>query len=469
MRFILILSLVLFGYAEVFSQSIKYVFYFIGDGMGVNQVNGTEMYFAEKEDTIGVKSLSFTQFPASGLVTTYSKTNSVTDSAAGGTALACGEKTSNGTIGMNADHTEPIYSVAQMAKTKGAKVGIITSVSIDHATPASFYAHQPNRNMYYEIACQIPDAGFDFYGGAGFVSPNHNYKKNEVVSVYEILKRRNYNILEGVKGYQDGKSKENLVMIEKRGQNESLNLAIDRKEGDLTLKQITECAIRTLYNRNRGFFLMVEGGMIDWACHSNDAASLFNEVKDMDDAVKIALEFYEKYPEETLIVVTADHETGGLSLGNGPYELNLKLLAGQKASVNELSDKIQELAKGGKFVEWTTVRGILKEYLGFWDTVKLSKEEREELRDVYNEVFVGNDDSSKEGVTYSDAGKIAVKAVSILNKKANIAWGSNGHSAGYVPVFAIGKGCEVFNGKMDNTEIPEKIAELAGYILEKEK
>lgn len=468
-RLLLIFSLVLLVSADMFPQSIKYVFYFIGDGMGVNQVNGTEMYLAEKEDTIGVKSLSFTQFPASGLVTTFSRTNSVTDSAAGGTALACGEKTSNGTIGMNADRTEPLYSVAQWAKTSGAKVGVITSVSVDHATPAAFYAHQPDRNMYYEIACQIPEAGFDFYGGAGFLSPNMNFNKKEVVSVYEILKRRNYNVVEGLKGFEENRGKDNIVMIEKTGKNESMKLAIDRKEGDLTLEQLTECAIRSLFNRNKGFFLMVEGGMIDWACHSNDAASLFNEVADMDEAVKVALKFYKRFPKETLIVVTADHETGGLSLGNGPYELNLKLLANQKVSVNELSNKIKALSKGGKQVEWNTIRELLKENLGFWDTVRLNKEEREELRNAYNDVFVKKEETQEEKAMYSDAGEIAVTAIKILNSKANIAWGSKGHSAGYVPVFAIGEGSEAFVGKIDNTEIAEKISELAGYIKEREE
>lgn len=454
---------------NAFSQtSIKYVFYFIGDGMGVNQVNGTEMYLAEKEDTIGVKSLCFTGFPTVGLVTTYSKRNSVTDSAAGGTALACGEKTSNGTIGMNANHSEPIYSVAQWAKSSGANVGVITSVGIDHATPASFYAHQPNRNNYYEIACQIPDAGFDFYGGSGFISPSNNSSGKEVVSVYEILKRRNYNIIVGLENYEENKNRGNLVMIEKREKNDALKLAIDREEGDMTLKQLTECAIRSLYDRNKGFFLMIEGGLIDWACHSNDAASVFNEVADMDEAVKVAYEFYKKYPEETLIVVTADHETGGISLGNGPYELNLKLLANQKVSKDRLAEKITELSGKDGNVEWEDVRKVLMENLGFWDTIRLKRDETEELKEAYNDEFVEKEEN-EEKVMYSNAGKVASVAIKILNRRANIAWGSSGHSAGYVPVFAIGEGSETFSGKIDNTDIPHKISELAGYGQEKAK
>ena len=130
----------------------KYAFYFIGDGMGINQVNGTEMYLAERAGKIGVEPLNFTTFPVRNFVTTYSAYNSVTCSAAAGTALATGEKTKNGTIAMDKEHKVPVYSIATKAKELGMKVGIATNNSIDHATPACFYAHQPDRNMTYEIA-----------------------------------------------------------------------------------------------------------------------------------------------------------------------------------------------------------------------------------------------------------------------------------------------------------------------------
>ena len=131
-----------------YGQKAKYVFYFIGDGMGVNQVNATEMYLAEQEGRIGVKPLLFASFPASGLATTYSLTNSVTDSSAGGTALSTGSKTYNGAIGVDANKNT-LQTVAERAKKSGKRVGVSTSVSVDHATPAAFYAHQADRNWYY--------------------------------------------------------------------------------------------------------------------------------------------------------------------------------------------------------------------------------------------------------------------------------------------------------------------------------
>lgn len=458
-----LLSLTLLMSVSAFGQqNIKYVFYFIGDGMGVNQVNGTEMYLAEKEGRIGTESLCFTQFPVATLVTTYSTKNSVTDSSAAGTALACGQKTVNGTIGMNGEHTSPIYSVAQWAKDSGKNVGVATSVSIDHATPAAFYAHQPDRNMYYEIACDLPLSGFDFFAGAGFLSPEKAFKGESAESVFDVLKSKGYNVVYGLKGFKGMKNKENVVLVEKDGRGESLNLAIDREEGDLTLPQITECAIETLTQNDKGFFLMIEGGMIDWACHANDAASVFTEVQDMDNAVKIAYEFYKQHPDETLIVVTADHETGGISLGNGPYELKLSLLENQKGSITKLSKLITDLRNQNKKVEWSDFQNLLKENMGFWDKFEPSKEETAELKEAFEDAFEEHESHTSKTM-YAEVEELSAIAIKIMANNAHIEWGSHGHSAGYVPLFAIGKGSETFVGKIDNTQIAHKIAELAGY------
>lgn len=152
--------------------------------------------------------------------------------------------------------------------------------------------------------------------------------------------------------------------------------ALDRKENDLTLAQITESAIDFLTKgNNKGFFLMVEGGKIDWACHANDAATVFNEVKDMDNAVKVAYEFYKKHPKETLIVITADHETGGIVLGTGKYALNLKALQYQKNSTDGLSQRISELRKSkDNKVTWEDMKTFIGEEMGFWKQFPISWE-----------------------------------------------------------------------------------------------
>lgn len=446
-------------------KKAKYVFYFIGDGMGVNQVNGTEMYLAQKKGVIGIEPLHFTQFPVVNFATTYSKYNSVTCSAAAGTALATGTKTKNGTIGMDSLRKNPLYSVAVQAKNAGKKVGITTSVSVDHATPAAFYAHQPERGMYYEIATDLPKTGFDLYAGAGFLQYNSK-KDTTAASIRSILQDSGYVLLRGIEEFKEKAGEASkVVFTQKKGaSNSSLSYAIDRKEGDLTLAQITENAIDFLTkNNDRGFFLMVEGGKIDWACHTNDAATAFQEVVDMDAAVKVALDFYEKHPDETLIVITADHETGGIALGTGKYLLNLGVLQYQKVSKDGLTAKIKKLRKEkNNKVSWEEVQELLRENLGFWDQVALSEQQEKTLKEVYKNSFRGKKVEMEKNL-YSSNEPLAKEAVKMLDDIAMIGWTSGGHSAGVVPVYAIGAGSQLFNGKLDNTDIPKKIAEAAGY------
>ena len=448
-----------------YAGQAKYVFYFIGDGMGVNQVNGTEMYLAEQEGRIGVKPLLFTTFPVASVATTFSATNSITDSSAAGTALATGEKTYNGAIGMD-DEKNVLQTVAEKAKKAGKKVGITTSVSVDHATPAAFYAHQPNRSMYYEIALDIPKAGFDFHAGGGFLKPATTADKKAAPSIFPIMEEAGYTIARGLDEYKaKAADAKKMILIQKEGAQPScLPYAIDRKEGDLTLAEITESAISFLTKGNdKGFFLMVEGGKIDWACHSNDPATVFEEVIDMDNAVKVAYEFYKKHPKETLIVVTADHETGGLGLGTGKYELHLKSLLNQKQSQDLLSKAITDLRKekSGR-ASWEQVKALLADKMGFWKELPLTWEQEKMLRDEYETSFVKNKVVFEESL-YAKTEPLAAAARKVMSRIAMVGWTSTGHTAEYVPVFAIGAGSDLFTGKMDNTEIPKRIAKAAGY------
>lgn len=444
----------------------KYVFYFIGDGMGVNQVNGTEMYRAEQENgRIGVAPLLFTQFPVATMATTFSITNSVTDSAAAGTALATGKKTYNHAIGVDINKA-PIQSVAEKAKKAGKRVGVTTSVSVDHATPASFYAHQPDRDMYYEIALDLIKANFDFYAGSGFLKPQTAFDKKEMPSIFPLFDQAGYAV---ARGYNDYKTKahqaQKMILIQEQGKEASaLPYAIDRDKTDLTLSQITESAISFLTKgKNKGFFLMVEGGKIDWACHANDGATVFNEVVDLDNAIKVAYEFYKKHPKETLIVVTADHETGGIALGTGQYALNLKALKYQKHSVDQLSSEISNLRKSkGNKVTWEEMKMFLGETMGLWKELPVSWEQEKKLHDEFERSFVQNKVKFAESL-YAKSEPMAAKAKEVLNEIAMVSWASGSHSAGYVPVYAVGAGADLFKGKMDNIEIPERIAKAAGY------
>lgn len=463
------LLLVLSGYA----QQAKYVFYFIGDGMGVNQVQGTELYCGELEGKIGITPIWFTQFPYATTATTFSATNGVTDSAAAGTALATGNKTQNGTIGMKQDLQTEVSSVAVWAKNKGCRVGVTTSVSVDHATPAAFYAHDPSRGSYYKIGTDLYKAGFDFYAGSDFIDPNNKDNKDgNSENLYTMAEKNGYTIARGYKDYlKKCKKADKMILFQSEKASEkdrtAIPYAIDRTKDDLTLADITRSAINFLSkDLSKGFFLMIEGGKIDWACHSNDAATAFHEVADMDEAVKVAYEFYSQHPDETLIVVTADHETGGFVLGTGAYKLNLQVLKNQKVSESGFTRILNELRKKyNNNVSWEKVQQALKENFGFWDKVKLNEKQEERLLAKYNDTFKGKE-AKLEKSEYAQDEPLAAEAKRIIDEIALVGWTSGGHSAGYVPVFAIGAGADLFQGRIDNTEIPIKIAKAAGYTAE---
>ena len=468
-RFSVILTVLLTMFVtQVAAQQARYIFYFIGDGMGVNQVNGTEAMGAELQGRIGTEPLLFTQFPYCGLVTTYSATNGVTDSAAGGTALATGYKTKNGTLGMLKDQKTVIYSIAVKAKEAGMRVGIGTSVSVDHATPASFYAHTPSRSNYYDIGKDLIKAGFDFYAGSDFQKPVSKKAAAEG-SLYEQCEAAGYTIARGYADYQKKNDKaQRLILLQTEEASKrdrySIPYAIDREKGDMTLQEITNAAIDFLSeDSDKGFFMMIEGGKIDWACHANDAGTVFREVEDLDNAVELAYDFYKKHPQETLIVITADHETGGIGLGTGEYAQTLKALGEQKMSVNKLSNKMNELRRQtGNKVTWEMAKDLISDSFGLWSRVSLTEKQEARLKETFDKTFLNQQPALDESEYQKDE-PLATVAKEVINEIAMVGWMSGSHSNGYVPVFAIGAGAERFCHKMDNTDIPKKICEAAGW------
>ncbi len=444
-RFVLVVCTVLctlYSFGE-----IKYVFYFIGDGMGSNQVLGAEMYrSALQGEPLGRVQTLMTTFPYSGSAGSYSKSNGITDSAAAGTCLATGQKTKNGMLGLGPDSAR-LTTIAEDLKAQGWGIGIMTTVAIDHATPGAFYGHVAKRSMYYEIGQQLSESGFDFFGGAGFHYPQGKKNKEEV-NLYRLAEERGYTVVHRMEELSEIPESRytdisKMILVQKdddQGTKHGSNLsyAIDRKEGDLTLRQIVRTAIPFLAARHERFFMMVEGGMVDYACHGDDAATAFGEVWDMDEAMREAYAFYEQHPDETLIVVTADHETGGLALGNSDYTLHLDVLQHQHCSAWVLNDLFAQLYKEKRKPSWEDVKQIYKEQLGFWDKVEITAAEERELKTLYK---------SARAKDFGDAG------IALLNKKAHIGWTTRAHSAHVVPIFAIGPGAEIFSGWHDNTEI----------------
>ena len=449
----------------------KYVFYFIGDGMGVNQVNAAETYLGAMQGRIGIEPLCFPSFPYAAFVNTQSATNGVTDSAAGGTALACGQKTKNGTLGMLKHLVTPISSIADWARNSGAAVGITTSVAVDHATPAAFYAHVKERHEQYTIGKQLIESGNDFYAGSDFTIPNDPEYPNGT-SLYESAVAKGFTIARGYAEYQKAadKAKRMILFQSEEASNAdrySIPYALDRKEGALSLTDITRAGIDFLMKKQgekNGFFMMIEGGKIDWACHANDMAFI-PELIDMDNAVRVAYEFYKQHPDETLIIVTADHETGGLVLARNLYELHLDVIGHQRITIERLGKELHKMhdVQGDK-LEWNTVKTFITENFGFWDKVQLTDNQTKRLEDAFRKIMNGTSQDLK--TLYQKDDELAVTVRNIQAECALVGWQVTGHSNGYVPCFAVGVGAERIHGRIDNTEIPQIVANIAGWKAE---
>lgn len=469
-RLSLAIAFLCFVVLSSFGQQAKYVFYFIGDGMGVNHVNAAETYLGALEGRIGIGELCFPSFPYAAMVNTQSGSNGVTDSAAAGTALSTGCKSYNGTLGMLTDRKTEVTSVAKWAHDAGAAVGVSTSVSIDHATPAAFYAHVKHRSQMYEIGQQLTKTDYDFFGGSDFAKPKNPEEGGP--DLYEQAKAAGYTIVRGYKNYQKAAKKADKIILFQTGKGSmndqgSIPYAIDRTSTDLTLSDITRAGINFLTKKQKekdGFFLMVEGGKIDYAGHANDMATMIRELIDMDDAVKVAYEFYQQHPDETLIVITADHETGGLVLGGPGYDLGLDRLRYQTMSVAKLSNELKKMHdKYGENYNFDVVKDYLKQNFGFWDKLKFTEDQNNRIQTAFENVMAGKGQDVES--LYQKDDELASTVRKVMQEQALITWCTGNHSNSYVPVYAIGAGADQFCGRIDNTEIPKRIAKAAGWAM----
>ncbi len=269
----------------------------IGDGMGLSQVSSV-FYFGEGNT-------NFTRFTEIGLFGTSSATEEITDSSAGGTAFACGEKTYNGAVGLNADSVE-IPNLVELLSLKGYNTGVISTSSVTHATPASFYAHVPSRKREEKIAKQLVSSEIDFFAGGGISFFNGRTDK---VNLLDQLSANGFQINTRIESeVPDSNSKYGFLLAE-----DGMPTMIDGR-GDF-LTDYTKFALDYFSRSGNNFFLMVEGSQIDWAGHANDTDYLIGEMIDFDRTVGIALD-YAKQMGNTLVIVLADHETGGFALSS---------------------------------------------------------------------------------------------------------------------------------------------------------
>lgn len=453
---------------EYKGKAPKYVFLFIGDGLGFPQTQSTELFLSTQK---GEKvKLSYSSFPAQGITTTHAKDRYITGSAAAATAMACGEKTSIGTVAMDADKSRELKTIAEYAKEAGKKVGIISSVSIDHATPACFYAHQSSRNHYYEIALQMADSGFDYFGGGGAKGNKESKRKdkdgNLRQDIVDVMKEAGYKVAQTQNDLENCKAGDKVFAFNHTLDSDAaLYFDMDSRQEDISLARFTREGIRLLDNE-KGFFMMIEGGKIDWACHANDAYAAITDVLAFDKAVQEALAFYEKHPRETLIVLSGDHECGGMTIGfaGTGYETYFGLLAEQKASYIEMDKKIAALKEEGR-LNWDSLLVLLKEVyaLGKGELVLTDYEKRllKKALAAYGEV--NQLDEQEMTVLFGGYNPLTVTATHILNQKAGIGWTSFKHTGVAIGTYAKGSGAELFNGYYDNTDIFHKIMAIARY------
>ncbi len=407
----------------------KYVFLFIGDGMALAQVSAAEIYtraLVGREP--GFNRLGFTQFPAQGIATTYDSSSIITDSASAITAIATGNKTLSGVINMDVGKTKKFKTIAEYAKDNGMKVGVVTTVSLDHATPAGYYAKVPSRSDYYDISLQLVASGFDYFGGGGFLQPKG--KNGDKPDIIDLAKKNGYTFVNSVAAFRALTPSAGKVLAVNPTLQDSMAMPyeIDRDSRDLSLADYVSKGIELLDNP-KGFFFAVEGGKIDWACHANDAAASINDTLALDRAITRAVEFQKKHPEDTLIIVTGDHETGGMSIGfaGTQYSTFFEKVFLQQGSYVAFNDNVLTPYKKRNTLATAKLNDLLptiKDFFGI-DYEKLDDASKEMLQRSFVRSMKGEVERAPQESVYQLYGgyePLTVTLTHLANQAAGIGW-----------------------------------------------
>lgn len=453
----------------------KYIFMFIADGLSYSQLSITSSYLGALQNKVESQEMTITKFPVVGSAATYDSTSYAPDSASTATSYATGYKTLSGVINMDEKKTKTYETITEKLKNQlGYKIGIVSTVNINHATPAAYYGHQPTRGNYYELSAELIASDFDYFAGGKLldnrktIATGEDYRED----VYDFLMGKGYTVTTTTEEYKALTGSEEKVFIASDDKDFSddtgaMHYEIDRPKEQPSLADYVKTGINYLSkDNNKGFFMMVEGGKIDWACHANDAAAAINDVLAFDKAVQVAVDFYNKYPKETLIIVTGDHETGGLSIGfaGTAYDTHLEILANQKISFVEFDKQVANYRKNN--TKFDDVMKDIKANFGLItskdaDAAKkpllvLTDYELATIKTSYEKSMLPSSVrnlSQAENVLYGTYEPLTVTLTHILNQKAGIGWTSYSHTGVPVPVFAMGAGQDLFNSFYDNTQV----------------
>jgi alkaline phosphatase len=410
---------------------IKNVIFLIGDGMGVSYTSA----YRYLKDNPGTKVAERTEFDKYlvGQQMTYPEDSAqnITDSASAATAMSAGVKTYNAAIAVDNDKSE-VKTVLEAAKEKGKATGLVATSEITHATPASFGAHDENRKNMNSIADDYYNElikgkhKIDVLLGGGksnFVRPDVNLAKAFEKDGYSYVTDKNQMLKD--------KNEQVLGLFASEG----LPKMIDRPSETPSLADMTSSAIQRLNKDKDGFFLMIEGSQVDWAGHDNDIVGAMSEMEDFEKAYKAAMEFAKK-DKHTLVVATADHSTGGFSIGaKGIYNWYGEPIKAAKRTPDFMADAI---------VKGANVEKTLKQYIN-QNVVKLTDGEIKTVTEAAKSKNVTNVDNAIEA---------------IFDNRTNTAWTTGGHTGEDVPVYAYGPYKERFAGQVDNTDQAKIIFEL---------
>ena len=465
----------------------KYVFLFIGDGMSYPQFQSAADYqgaltdadYAMAQPSLddnqgaildGPKALNFMNFEVAGSAVTYDSNSFAPDSASTATSISTGHKTYSGSINVDETATKTYETITEKVHDQlGMKVGVISSVNINHATPAAFYAHQASRSSYYEIGQELIDSGFEYFAGGALLKPTGSDK--DKADLYDLAAQAGYKVVKTQAEAEkltaaDGKI---LIADENLADSDAMAYELDRTDAMWSLADYVEKGIEVLDN-DKGFFMMCEGGKIDWACHANDAASSIHDTLALADAVQVAIDFAKNHADETLILVTGDHETGGLTIGfaGTDYDTYLDQLDGQKISYAKFDSDYVANYKETK-ASFDTVLADIESLFGLkaqgeeGDRLVLTDYELGLLKTAY-EKSVNEKDTGMgkqaEYVAYGTYEPLTVTITHILNNKSGVSFTSYSHTGLPVAVFADGVNADMFKGYYDNTAIFDKMAEM---------
>ncbi len=470
-------------------KSPKYVFLFIGDGMSYPQFQAASDYlgavadkdYDKAEPSIawkdrngavldGPQELNFMDFDVAGSAVTYDSCSFAPDSASTATSIATGHKTYSGMINVDETGTRSFETIAEkLHQQKGWKVGVISSVNLNHATPAAFYAHQASRNNYYEIGQEMVESGFEYFAGGALKKPTGNDK--DKTSLYDLAESAGYKITytQSDAAAVTAKDEKVILIDEHLADSDAMDYELDRDQGEWALADYVEKGIEVL-NNQKGFFMMCEGGKIDWACHANDAGSTVADTVALADAVQVAVDFAKQHPKETLILVTGDHETGGLTIGYAgtDYDTYLTNLTSQTISYAQFDEQYVAGYKANQTPFETAMKDVeklfgLKMAGQAGDRLVLTDYEVQRLRNAYALAMSDYDSGrydQEQSVLYGTYNPFSVTVTHILNNKSGIDFTSYSHTGLPVAVFADGVGAESFGGYYDNTAIYTKLAAM---------